>query len=214
MGALAWGHPYVGWPAALALTLFTLPWLAIQRLVGDRARVAGAIVAVLAVFGAFGWAELGLKRAFASEGSEIALLPNPANPFCWTVLAAGFRGDRYRAAAWKAAPWPTLVRAESCRGMLREALPDLVPLGETPGPARAPVGAFLGTRAEYDEIARSCRARAYFRFARIPVWKIGPSGINLGDLRFDGAFRLSSAGEASCPSFEPPWTGRFYPSAP
>ena len=212
----AWWFPYVSFGAASAVTLVSLSWLTAQRFLrDDRARIAGAFAALALFFGVFAWAELGLKRAFATEGTEIVAQPAPANPFCWTVLAAGFQGPNYRAAAWTAAPWPSLVPATACRGQLRSRS-DLTPFGEA-NAARIPLGEFRGTRAQYDQIVKSCRARSFLRFARVPVWELVGSKHLLGDLRFDRAFSFGERGDSgapeACVSFEPPWVGRFHPSA-
>ncbi|MGZ3700552.1 MAG: metal-dependent hydrolase [Bdellovibrionota bacterium] len=213
---LSWYHPYVAWPVALALTVFSAAWLAAQGWIkNERARIAGIFTMITLLFGVLSWAELGLKTVFAGEGAEIAAIAAPGNPFCWTMLSAGFSGNEDRAAAWAAAPWPSLVPASACPVLLRSHT-GLIPLEGSSTPARIPLGQFRGTRAQYDQVVKSCRARAYLRFARIPVWKIDGEKDQLGDLRFGSAFSFGIDGEAGpaeiCPIFEPPWVGRFHPS--
>jgi inner membrane protein len=212
----AWYHPYVSFGAASVITLVTAGWMVAQRyLRDDRLRIAGSFVGLVLFFGVFAWAQLGLKRAFAGEGTEIAAQPAPGNPFCWTILSAGFKGTEYRAAAWTAAAWPSIVPASSCRSQLRSGT-ELKPFGEATA-ARIPLGEFRGTRAQYDQIIKSCRARSYLRFARIPYWETNGTKHHLGDLRFGATYGFgeqTNSGEPEvCLSFEPPWVGRFHPSA-
>ena len=150
---LVWTLRYVPLAAASAVTFTAIAWLLAQRFLRDRARIVAAFAAIALLFGLFGWASLGLKRAFAGEGTEVAALPDPGNPFCWTMLAAGFRNGEYRAAAWTAAPWPSLVPASSCRALLRATtLVGLEPLEETASDSRIPLGVFRAPRAEYDDV--------------------------------------------------------------
>lgn len=227
MVGLVWYHPYVAAPTALALTAGYALWFLAQWGLAERARVIGAFALLAAMFGSFAWAELGLKRAFAADPGgagetekprEIAALASPGNPFCWTVLTAGFRGATYRAEAWTAAPLPSLVPASACKRFLRAPLP---PLDAPATTARIPLGVFEGTRAEYDSIVKGCRARAFLRFARIPYWKLEGKHPMLGDLRFDRGFSFSlpapdappAPGGEPCPKLEPPWVAPFHPSA-
>lgn len=210
----AWYHPLVSSGAATAVTLVAGAWLFAQRFLrDDRWRIAGVFASLALFFGVFAWAELGLKAAFALEGTEIAAQPAPANPFCWTILAAGFHGEEYRAAAFTAAPWPSLVPATACRAQLRRRA-GLLPFGKASA-SRIPLGEFRGTRGQFNEIVKSCRARAYLRFARIPVWESSGTKHYLGDLRFDRAFSLDETGDSGAPeeclAFEPSWVGRFSP---
>ena len=203
MLVLSWTHALMAWPAAAALSVFSFAWIAAQRFVpSDRVRIAGAFAAVVALFGIFSWAELELKRTFAAEGSEIAALPAPGNPFCWTILAAGVDDNSYHATAYTAAPFPLLVSASACRPMLRSSMAILRPVPVAATPARVPLGEFRAP------LASTCRGRAYLRFARVPYWAAG----RIGDLRFDGGFTLSSSSGDACLRLEPPWYGRFLPS--
>jgi hypothetical protein len=60
-------------------------------------------------------------------------------------IAGSFTGTQYRAAAWTAAAWPSIVPATACPSQLRSGM-DITPFGKAPA-ARVPLGEFCATRA-------------------------------------------------------------------
>ncbi|HEY8278515.1 MAG TPA: metal-dependent hydrolase [Bdellovibrionota bacterium] len=216
---VAWWHQAVATAVAAALSVAAVLWLAAQARLVDRVRLGLAFAGCALLFGIFSWAELGLRKSFAGDGVEVAMTPGPGNPFCWTVLTAGFQGESYRASAWKASALPSLVNASSCVPLISlEGNAELIAVSPTESnPAREPIGEFHGTRREFNELTRLCRGRAFLRFARIPFWKKSKQDWLLGDLRFDRdrthgfAEIIVPSADGNCPHGEPPWIGRFFP---
>ncbi len=221
--AISWFHPLVPAAAAFALTLVSVIWLLAQQFWhDDRFRLLAAFSLCALFFGVLGFAEVDLRSKFSRElvsTGEVALTPFPGNPFCWHALTAEIRGENYIASAWIAAPFPFVVSASRCPRLQDvKTLADLQPIsGAVSSPGRIPIGEFRGTRFELEELSRSCRAKAFLRFARIPFWKQSDAGKFIGDLRFSRenthSFSDISYGDMEkCPVSEPPWIGRFYPS--
>lgn len=213
---LSWTHEYVTRPVAVAVTIGSAVWLLAQtRIRNDRIRIGGALAAIALFLIGMSAANSNVKTPLVAPGREIAGTSHPGNPFCWTVITAGFEGDTYRASAYTAAPWPSLVPAQACVNLFR-GNDSVQKSSEEATAARIPLGEFRGTKEEYNKIIQSCRVRAFLRFARIPFWQVQGENSFVSDLRFGGRrslnfAELSSSGEEPCPRFEPPWIGRFYP---
>jgi inner membrane protein len=174
---------------------------------------------------ALGFAGHRLRKSFAGGvglHAEIALSPYPANPLCWLALTAEIQGEEYIATAYTAAPFPSLLPAAHCPpawSTVTEA--PLQPVrGARPSAERIPLGEFRRPSRELAALAQSCRARAFLRFARIPLWANSGKDKFIGDLRFSRGrslgfsdIRFGEEGE-KCPSGEAPWIGRFFRDLP
>lgn len=154
------------------------------------------------------------------QHGELALTPMPANPFCWMAIDSKISGETYSATISTIAPWPTIFTARECNARLGEGF--TAPM-QIPGEEIAEVSEkqkiiaqFTAPTSELEQLQKNCVANAFLRYARTPFWKWEKNGFIIGDLRFDRDRSVSfgelfvSQESSSCPSFLPPWEGRFW----
>jgi inner membrane protein len=221
---LAWVTRFAGVGTASMLTTAALAVAGLTYLLRPRARTWFAVglsaCVTLAFFGASRVARARVVEAAAAPGNagpirvlDASLTPAPSNPFCWSVMAAGLRRDRYELLVATVSVAPQLFPAEDCEleptgHSLTLSLPNVKPSASVrwDGEWSRPVAAL---RALWRD---DCEARAYLRWARLPFWfREGKDGLFLGDLRYDRSPDLDFAElretipPASCPRFVPPW---------
>lgn len=218
--ALAWYHSYVPWPAAAALTIWAAAVFAgLPRLSAPK-RVLVALGCTAFLLALLAGLSHRVKTAVHQPGSETALSPSPANPFCWMVIQVAdtnpSRTVTYEATLSNFAPFPALYPATACPSPLAGHTAPLVPL-DSPNPERRLyLGAFRAPLAELQALRHDCQVAALLRFARAPFWLRKDGAWLVGDLRYDREPGLGFAeflfrdGDP-CPKHEPPWRGRFHP---
>ncbi len=209
-------------PLAWLLTLSAAAWLAWMRWAAPAwRRWSGALM----LLGGFGLqvatrqlARAELQGALGSSpGFELATLvstPFPANPLCWSMLAAGQQGDGYVVQQATVAALPALLPVSACRWPTPATSAPLQPttLPEEAGSAVTWGRELRAPLQRLRELAREdCVARAFLRFARVPFWIEKGERVRLiGDLRYDRSeenefAELALSADAPCPRFEPPW---------
>lgn len=219
INGLAWYHEAVPRPAALGLTVGTVfLMLFFKSLRWPIRRVTLSWGLVLALVSGMGWISHRLAVTYGQPGAELALTPMPANPFCWSALAARLDESSYEASVALLAPFPTVVPVSSCPSLQPPQItaPLVVsPIPDTAG--RKVFGVFRAPRVEFDALVRNCQFNAFLRFARIPFWKRSEAGWVIGDLRYDreegigfSEMEIDESG-TDCPHSVPPWIGRFHP---
>ncbi len=221
---LAWVTRFAGVGTASMLTLGAVAVAGISYFLRPRWRTWFAVAlcsCVTLVF--FGASRVARARVIESAAKadpsgpirivDASLTPAPSNPFCWSVMTAGVRHDRYELLVATVAIAPALISTEEC---------ELEPTGHSltlaiPSPrATASVrwdGEWSRPLVELQALFRTnCEARAYLHWARLPFWFYeGKDGIFLGDLRYDRSPGLDfselrgTIPPASCPRFVPPW---------
>jgi inner membrane protein len=221
--ALAWVTRFAGVGTASMLTLAAVAVLWLTHLLEPRRRVWFAVALsaciTLTFFGASRIARARVVETAAVGKSgplrllDASLTPAPSNPFCWSVMAAGMRRDRYELLVATVSVAPRLVPTEDCEleptgHSLALAMPTVEPSASVrwDGEWSRPVA---GLRELWRD---DCEARAFLRWARLPFWfREGKSGLFLGDLRYDRSPDLDFAElrgtipPASCPRHVPPW---------
>jgi hypothetical protein len=222
--ALAWSVAIAGPWLALALSLFSLPWvLGLWRAsFRTRWRLGGALLALFGVvlLGTRHVARVSVREALeAAHDPELELVelvstPAPGNPLCWSLLAVQRSQRRYVVRQAVASGWPWLSSAARCRFMNDGQTAPVQPSSLDSAASRQLVWG-PEFRAPLDELASllqgSCVARAFARFARVPFWiRSGERFTLVGDLRFDRSSAVEFAElplvpGAPCPRFEPPW---------
>jgi inner membrane protein len=222
---LSWIHDFVAWQTASSLTAATAFLLFLLSRWKERGPRIALALALTGTFLAFlGFTSRQLEARHARPGSEFALTPYPANPFCWISMDARIDETEYSARTAVLAPFPAIVAASACPPPHEGEI--TAPLQPPEGPASPDhweIGTFRASRAEFDLLSRSCQVNAFLRFARIPFWKRVESGWIVGDLRYDRDAGMGFAeffvpdtalgpeGKADCPQNVPPWRGRFHP---
>jgi len=221
---LAWVTRFAGSGTASMLTVAAIAVAWLTYLLAPRVRtwfaVALSACVTLTFFGASRVARARVVDAAAAAGKgepvrvlDASLTPAPSNPFCWSVMAAGLRGDRYELLVATVSVAPKLVPTEECEleptgHSLVLSLPSIEPSTSVrwDGEWSRPVA---GLRELWQS---DCEARAFLRWARLPFWfREGGNGLFLGDLRYDRSPDLDFAElrgtipPASCPRFVPPW---------
>ncbi len=221
---LAWVTRFAGVGTASILTVAALAVAWLTYLLRPRARTWFAVglsgCVTLVFFGASRVARARVMEAAAAPGNagpvqvlDASLTPAPSNPFCWSVMAAGLRHDRYELLVATVSVAPKLIPTEEC---------ELEPTGQSlalslPNVERSASvrwdGEWSRPVAGLRELWREdCEARAYLRWARLPFWfREGKHGLFLGDLRYDRSPDLDFAElrgtipPTSCPRLVPPW---------
>ncbi len=224
---LAWATDYAGFRTALFLTLLALGFAALNLHLSQRSRTYLAFGSALGVASMF-FAASAVVRARVEEAVRVAaprgsppvelvdasLTPAPSNPFCWSAMAVGRRGQLYELLVGTVALAPGLVSVEQCWAE---------PTGRTlalkvPSLERTPSvrwdGEWTAPLEELRTLGRTdCDARAYLRWSRLPFWLRTPQGeLLLGDLRYDRdrgldfSETLGTSPPKACPKRVPPWT--------
>jgi inner membrane protein len=221
---LAWVTRFAGVGTASMLTVSAVAVAALTYLLRPRARTWFAVALCACVAGTFfGASRVARARVVEAAAArshtgpvrviDASLTPAPANPFCWSVMAAGLRGDSYELLVATVSVAPKLVPTKECEleptgESLALSLPGLAPTASVrwDGEWSRPVAELRGLFRE------DCEVRAYLRWARLPFWfREGKHGLFLGDLRYDRRPGLDFAElrgtipPASCPRFVPPW---------
>ena len=221
---LAWVKGFAGLGTVLFLTLGAAgwAWLALRLAPRTRARAAlAASVAMAASF--FGLSHVARARVVeAARGTrasatvnvvDASLTPAPSNPFCWSAMAAGTRGDSYELLVATVSIAPGLVPVARCKlEPTGRSVTLRVPRVESTDAVRWD-GEWSAPLTELRALFRgNCEARAYLRWARLPFWfKEGPKQLFFGDLRYDRSPELEFAETRgtlpplSCPPWVPPW---------
>ena len=221
---LAWVTRFAGVGVASALTFGALACAALTYFTRPRWRTWLAVAlsgcVTLVFFGASRVARARVVESAAAPNRahpirvvDASLTPAPSNPFCWSAMAVGTRGDRYELLVATVSVAPRLVRTEDC---------ELEPTGHSLALALPSVNATPSVRwdgewshplSELRELwSTNCEARAYLRWARLPFW-LRPTQHELfwGDLRYDRHAGLDFAEfvgtipPTGCPRFVPPW---------
>ncbi|HET8936710.1 MAG TPA: metal-dependent hydrolase [Polyangiales bacterium] len=225
---LAVSLPFVTSGTVIGLALVGGAMIAVSRLTSERARIAVAWGAYLAVAACFvSTATLARARVHEAAASDlpalqiadVALSPMPGNPLCWTALVVGREADQYRVLNANVAPLPSVSDAAACpydAGSTPTA--QVVP---TPTGDRASLRWHWSYSADLESLRalaqRDCRFRAWLGFARVPavseVILTAGSGQKqqvASELRYDRAPTLDFAdmlldGQTTCPTWLPPW---------
>jgi inner membrane protein len=194
-------------------------WLAFRRW-SARQRAAVALAGTTLVFvGMFGVSRVArtatieaLQTTSADVIVDVATNPNPAAPWCWSVVALQRSADDASLTARRGtlSLWPGFWPADTC------AAHRLIPAGPTLEPAGgATAGRVIWNREWHvdlvqlrDRAATDCRTRAWFQFGRMPFVDDG----RIVDLRFDNplggnfsAMAVDGDGREGCPSNLPAW---------
>jgi inner membrane protein len=221
---VAWVTRFAGVGTAMFLTLAAPGSAFFTSRLAPRQRTLVALTACVVMALSFlGLSRLARARVMeAVQGSspgarvhvvDASLTPAPSNPFCWSAMAVGTRGDAYELLVATVALAPRFVPVAAC---------EVEPTGRSlalriPGVTSTPWvrwdGEWTAPLADLRALWHSnCDARAYLRWARLPFWfREGPRQLFLGDLRYDRSPELDFAETrgtlppASCPPWVPPW---------
>ena len=222
---LAWVTEFANRGTALFLTLLTVVFVGLNLQLAQRTRTLVAFGGALATAGVFLVASRVARTAVveaahfsAPKGAapidlaDMSLAPAPSNPFCWSAMAVGQRGDRYGLWVATVTLAPGLVPKDGCRVeptgrtlALQVASLESTPIVRWDGEWTAPLDA-LGALAR-----TNCEASAYLRWARLPFWVQRGRELVLGDLRYDRSPELDFAEivgtspPSTCPKRVPPW---------
>jgi len=224
--ALAWSVAIAGPSLALALGVFSLPWVLWlwrssfrQRwLRGGSALVLGALVLLgtRQVVRASARESLAAASEPGLELVDVITTPAPGNPLCWWLLTVQRSERRYVVREAVASGWPWLSSAARCPFMNDGQTAPIQPSSLRSGRDVVWGPEFDAPLAELVRLRReSCVARAFLRFARVPYWvRRGERFTLVGDLRFDRSSAvefadLPLAADAPCPRFEPSWLPPF-----
>lgn len=209
----AWRVGAVAKPVAVAMTVFSAVWLAIQLGIPDRLRTPSGLIAWSMVTLAF-FVASGAAKAAVAESVRLSLpreevgapLPgtlkdavlNPAigDPTCWSLIAVSTDGIFYRLSTGTVAPFPSLRTAAACRKMYEGLSFRGDELSSVPGASLAVPfdssasvkwGKTLAVpRSEMIAFANErCEFVGALRFMRTPVWIEAATGdLTVSDLRF------------------------------
>jgi inner membrane protein len=223
---LAWVTEFANRGTALFLTLLTVAFVALNLRLTQRSRTLLAFASSLATALVFlvtsrvartavvEAAHFGSPEGAAQvEIADMSLAPAPSNPFCWSAMAVGRRGDRYGMWVATVTLAPGIVPKDGCRVEptgrtlpLHVASLESTRVVRWDGEWTAPLGA-LGTLSR-----KNCEANAYLRWARLPFWvERAGDELVLGDLRYDRSPELDfseivgTSPPATCPKRVPPW---------
>jgi inner membrane protein len=206
--SLAGGLGVVATGAVAALVLGAIPWALVLRALRPRARAWAALAAgsafVAASFALAGRArtDTAARLPEAERVVDIVRSPQPAAPFCWSVIAVTERDDAYVLRRGTLSLAPALQDPARCGLHATAKLPTL----------RAE-GSMLWTDEIVQPLSRlralerdDCWVRAWLQFARAPVAGDG----RVFDLRFEALpgdnFTAMSLGRAGCPAHVTRWT--------
>jgi inner membrane protein len=221
--ALAWVTRFAGVGTALALTLAAGACATVTYFVPPRARTWLAVTLSAAIALVFFTAShlaradvaraLGFERARPFELLDASLTPAPSNPFCWSAMIVGRRGDAYDLAVATVAIAPSIVPTATCELETTGHTLHLRPPSLTDTPSVRWDAEWSRPLDELRDLWRTnCDARAYLRWARLPFWITeSRTELLLGDLRYDRSPGLDFAEiegtipPGNCPRWVPPW---------
>jgi inner membrane protein len=199
---------------AIAVAGALLAWFA-QKL-SPRARAGAALAAMVAViaalFGVSREAGAGARRALQplvrGQMADVILMPNPASPLCWGVIAIESNGATGEYVLWRGtlSLAPALKAPTDCASHRFAEVRHTRVVGDGHLALGDEIHQSLG--ALRDLARRDCWARAWLRFGRAPV----AAGGEIFDLRFAERraqeftqMPLARDRDAPCPSFVPEW---------
>ncbi len=209
----AWRVDEVTQTVALALTLFAVLWLWVQRMVSDGVRtLRGMVVWILVLvmfFSASGAARevvaAAVQRsqwtgqsgaAIPDQLMDVVLTPRPGDPTCWSALAVSTNGIHYRLSSGIVAPYAGVRTASDCAGAYSPArlgsdIPEHLE-GSSQSVSFEPtatlrwIRTWAALRSEMTALASArCEFLGALRFMRTPVWAEAANGaLSISDARF------------------------------
>jgi inner membrane protein len=206
----------ISW-AQLALLLVAcgglVTWMRSQTTRARALTGVGATIAIVAGLMATSYlARAEAREQLQSSGAgaivDLVLNPEPAAPWCWSVISIehDLDGPGLRVRRGTLSLAPMLRPVDTCASYRLLSRGVDAP-GSTPG------GVLMWNREWLVDLAElrslntgNCRAAAWLRFARVPFVDNG----RLLDLRFDNPLRVNfsamQVAGGDCPSNVPPWT--------
>jgi inner membrane protein len=213
----------VGLVTPAVVTLLTIAGAALSAALagrGPRARAAVALVGTLVVFAGFSVLSRQAKATttdalrVTGEGRvvDIAANPNPAVPWCWSVVTVTRITDDAALVVRRGtlSLWPSVRPAETCASHRLMAAD-----GASMPPAAGGQQGITWNREWRVDVGHlrhlattDCRAAAWLQFGRVPFVEDG----QIADLRFDNpigvnfsAMAIAGEGEVGCPSNLTTW---------
>ncbi len=224
---IAWRVPLLNLPARIAIFAATFLLPLIYRQIAANKRIFAAFGMLGFILLVFAGAKVFVKNEIAKLHEnfyDAAISPLPGNPFCWSAFLLSSTSDDYRIKIATLAPFAHVMHADRCPSI---GITDTTaPLKKVSMPNSENIvwhGEFRGKLQDLRLLAdKSCRARAVFRFMRMPFWlKINENEWILGDLRFDRSkavgfteFLIDLREGNKCPPGVPGWTAPLAPLLP
>jgi inner membrane protein len=145
----------------------------------------------------------------SSQLLDVSLTPFPANPFCWTAVAASIKDNKYMVAKAKVGPVMEGLDIIDCSSLpFDSGLANLIPMKSASNREVDWLGYLEMDLTEVSELNRTCEFHSLLKFSRIPFW----NREWLGDLRYDhsqaGSFcsiKRTTNAPTQCPSYLPSW---------
>lgn len=192
--------------AAAALGTATFGWTVILRRLRPQAQSLATALGLLVLLAFWKTTATYAKHVIAQSPEvlargtllDISTAPFPAHPICWQVSLSQVSTDGalYRVRSGTLSLAPGLVAASKCPSRTGES-----PLSTSS--QWAWFSEFEGSVTDLKAHAKQCRAEAFLRFARMPVW----TRTTMTDARFFRGARFPHLDLSSteCPSYVPPW---------
>lgn len=220
MLGLAWFHPVVPTAIATTLSAFFVGQVILNQSMGRAARVSWSIACLVGMMVSFTAVRREIKERFAqfpsdSQLTSLALSPYPGNPFCWNVIRSSLSAQKYQAEVFTTSIGTSI---SFCPDWVdpKSLTAPLLPMEGTNLKNVRLKGKFTASRESWEALSKTCMGDAILRFSRSPFWiQTGEKWI-VGDLRFDrekgyGFSEWEFDSSTPCPSWVPPWKGKFHP---
>lgn len=145
-----------------------------------------------------------------SQLLDLSLTPFPANPVCWTAVAAMIKDNKYIVSKAKVGPVIEGLALIDCALLpFDSGLANLTPMKSNSNKEVDWLGYLEMNLSEVSGLNSSCEFQSLLKFSRIPFW----NNEWLGDLRYDhskhGGFcsiKRTINTPSNCPSYLPNWT--------
>ncbi len=140
------------------------------------------------------------------EVVDVILNPEPASPLCWIVARISIHDNLYQVKRGVLSLWPSVFPPNTCQ-LAKQSYNNIEEFEDIGAQQVFWSEMYEVPLKNFEVLSRLCPARAWMRFARIPLFQNG----GYSDLRFSSrAMRNFSNIEPTeiqeCPPFIPPWT--------
>jgi len=183
----------------------------------DR-RIWPGCLSIVMIYGIFGFCKRQAEAIFQKQlGSQfqalqildVSIWPAPANPFCWTALAAMRHGNDYISAKAVIGPLFQVGHPSLCSIPFKETgLASFTPIVGADTKDLRWIGSTTMGLADLNDLKKNCEFDSLMRFSRMPFW----TDRWFGDLRYDqgnvagfATIDRSLYDSKTCPKYSPHW---------